>query len=242
MNQEVKKSGVAIEKVLAEIDQRPFIQTLVTIVAEISPGSDPQSVYSLLKQAVRCACLLDLYAETGDLIYQTEFNKQRTRFYQAVPKSFHPELEKVEEDVKGFFDDEQVLIQRIKLGDKFSETDIRNYLLGKSGDNIFYGRLLELQVPEWNLTEELCMQTMLFDIGKDLVDYEEDVKNGLPNILSMCLQSGIDGSKILQLSTELRDKALSSSNIDASPTLKSAIEQNYTQITERLNTGIPGMG
>ena len=240
MNPEPKRTSIATEKVLTEIDQRPFIQTLATIVFEVSPDCDTQNIRLLIKHSVRCACLLDFYAETGDLVYQTEFNRQRTRFYQAIPEGFHSQLEIIEEDVKGFFDDEQTLMQRIKSGDKFSEDDIRNYLLGKSGDNIFYGKLLELLVPEWNLTDELRIQTMLFDIGKDLVDYEDDVKNGLPNILLMCLQSGIDRSKILHLATELKDKALSSSNINASPTLKSAIEQNYIQITERLSSGIVG--
>ena len=137
-------------------------------------------------------------------------------------------------------------MKRIKSGDKFSEDDIKNYLLGKSGDNLFYGKLLELLAPGWKLTDELRIQTMLFDIGKDLLDYEDDTRNGLPNILLMYLHSGIgigiDRNRILHLATELRDKALSSSYIDTSPTLKSAIEQNYTQIAERLNLGMLGMG
>ncbi len=234
MAKEPKRTSETIEEVLAEIDQRPFIQTLATIVSEVSSWSDTQNIHSLIKQAVRCACLLDLYAETGNSVYQTEFNRQRNRFYQAVPKDFHSQLEKIEEDVNGFFDDERILMQRIKSGDKFSEDDIRNYLLGKSGDNLFYGKLLELLVPEWNLTDELRIQTMLFDMGKDLLDYADDVKSGLPNILSMCLSSGIDKRAILQLATELKGEALTSPNINISPTLKEAIKRNYSLIIQRL--------
>lgn len=234
MSPEPKGTNIVIDKVLVEIDQRPFIQTLTTIVGEVSPRSGIQKIHPLIKRAVRCACLLDLYAESGNPIYAAELEKQRSVFYKEVPKNFHSELEKVEGDVKRFFDDEKTLIKRIRAGDKFLEDDIRTYLMGKSGDNLFYGRLLELLVPEWNLTEELQIQTMLFDIGKDLLDYEEDVENGLPNILGMCLSSGIDRGWILQLAQELKEEALASQNIKASPSLVRAIEHNYMLITERL--------
>lgn len=234
MTPEPLNKSIDIGEIVTEIDQRPFIQTLTSIVSEVSPRSDTQKIHSLIKRAIRCACLLDLYAETDDPIYKAELEKQRSKFYEEVPEGFHLELKKVEDDVKRFFDNEQILIERISAGDKFSNDDIRNYLMGKSGDNLFYGRLLELLVPEWNLTNELRIQTMLFDIGKDLVDYGEDVTNGLPNILGMCLSSGIDKSKIIQLARELKDEAFASQNIRVSPTLIRAIEQNYSLIKERL--------
>lgn len=233
MNPEPKRN-IAIDEVLVEIDQRPFIQTLTTIVSEVSPNANLTQIHSVLTRAVRCACLLDLYAETANPVYAAELEKQRSKFYEEVPKDFHSELEKVEGDVKRFFDDEKTLIERIKARSIFSENDIRKYLTGKSSDNLFYGRLLELLVPEWNLTRELQIQTMLFDIGKDLVDYEEDIANGLPNTLEMCLSSGIDKSRIIQLAQELKDEALASQNIGASPTLVEAIEHNCALITKRL--------
>lgn len=234
MSSEPKINNVVTDKVLIGIDQRPFIQTLTTIVSEVSPKIDIQYITKVVRQAVRCACLLDLYAETANPVYAKELERQRSKFYEEVPKDFHPELEKVEGSVKKFFDDEKILMKRISVGDKFSSDDIRNYLVGKSGDNIFYGRLLELLVPEWNLTRELQIQTMLFDIGKDLVDYEEDVANALPNILTMCLGSGIGKDRIVQLAQELKNEALTSQNISSSPTLVKAIEHNYNQIVERL--------
>ena len=234
MSPEPKRTIVAIKEVLDEIDQKPFIQTLTAAVSEVSPDANLVRIRSVLTLAVRCACLLDLYAETDNPIYLTESEKQRTDFYQQIPEAFHAQLERTEREVKGFFDDEQTLMQRIKSGDKFSEDDIKNYLLGKSGDNLFYGRVLELLVPEWNLTRELQIQTMLFDIGKDLVDYQEDAARGLPNILGMCLSSGTDKSRIIQLARELKDDALTSQNIGASPTLIRTIEGNYFLIEERL--------
>ena len=238
MAQEPESTNRVIDEVLAEIDQKPFIQTLATIVSEVSPLADLAQIHQLIQQAVRCACLLDLYAETGDAIYAGEMEKQRTALYGQIPDKFHPKLEKIEEEGKGFFDEERTLMQRIKSGDTFSEDDIRDYLLGKSRDNVFYGKMLEFLVPGWHLTDELRIQTMLFDMGDDLIDYEDDVENGLPNILSMCLQSGVDRNRILQLATELRDTALSSGHIGSSPILKSAIEQNYIQLAERLCSGI----
>jgi len=234
MSPEPDKTNIVIDEILAEIDQRPFIQTLTAIVSEVSPNAKLTQVHSVLTLAVRCACLLDLCAETANSIYIEELNKQRFKFYKEVPKDFHSELEKVENDVKKFFNDEKILMKKIKSGDKFSEDDIRTYLKGKSGDNLFYGKLLELLLPEWHLTKELQIQTMLFDIGKDLVDYEEDIANGLPNILIMYLNSGIDKNKIIQLAQELRTEALTSQNITVSPTLVKAIEYNYDLITKRL--------
>lgn len=234
MNPEPKKTSRKIDKILDEIDQRPFIRTLTTIVSEVSPNTDLTQIHSVLTRAVRCACLLDLYAETSDPVYAVELEKQRSKFYEEIPEDFHFELEKVEDNVKSFFNDEKILIERTRAGDKFSEDDIRTYLIGKSGDNLFYGRLLELLVPEWNLTKELQIQTMLFDIGKDLVDYEEDVANDLPNILVMCLSSDMDRSKILQLTQDLKDEALGSQNIKTSPTLVRSIEQNHALIKDRL--------
>ncbi|KKR63001.1 hypothetical protein A2210_01885 [Candidatus Woesebacteria bacterium RIFOXYA1_FULL_40_18] len=235
MSPKSKRKKIVIDKVLAEIDQRPFIQTLTTIVSEVSPSTNLARVNSVLKYAVRCACLLDLYAETANPVYAEELQKQRSMFYEEVPEGFHSELEKVEDSVKSFFDYEKTLISRIKSGDKFSENDIKTYLAGKSGDNLFYGRLLELLVPEWKLTRELQIQTILFDIGKDLADYREDVVNGLPNVLVMCLSSRIDRGRIIQLAQELKDEALASQNIAASPTLVKAIGHNCNLIVERVN-------
>ncbi len=234
MSPESKRKNIVIDEVLTEIDQRPFIQTLTTMVSEVSPNANHNQIHYVLTRAVRCACLLDLYAETANPVYATELKKQRSKFYEEVPKSFHSELEKIEDDVKRFFDDEKIIIEKIKIGSKFSENDVMKYLTGKSGDNLFYGRLLELLVPEWNLTRELQIQTMLFDIGKDIVDYEEDVANGLPNILIMCSISNMDRDRILQLAQELGKEALVSQNIGTSPTLRKAIEHNYKLITERL--------
>jgi hypothetical protein len=235
MSPEPKRKNIVMDEVLEEIDQRQFIQTLTTIVSEVSPNINLTQIHSVLRRAVRCACLLDLYAETANPVYAEELEKQRTMFYEEVPEDFRSELERVEKSVKSFFDYEKALISRIKSGDKFSENDIKTYLAGKSGDNLFYGRLLELLVPEWKLTRELQIQTILFDIGKDLTDYKEDVINGLPNILIMCLRSGIDKGRIILLAEELKDEALVSQNINTSPTLVKEIEHNYNLIIERVD-------
>lgn len=234
MNLKPKGGNISIDEVLTEIDQRSFIQTLNVIVSEISPGIDTQYIATVTRRAIRCACLLDLYTETSDNVYLIELKKQRSRFYKEVPKKFHSKLYKVENNVINFFNNERTLTKRIVASDKFSEDDIKKYLLGKSSDNLFYGKLLELLVPEWNLTRELQIQTMLFDMGKDLVDYEEDVTNGLPNILIMCINSKINKNKISQLAQELKNEALASKNINVSPSLVKAIKSNYKLIKERL--------
>ncbi len=223
-----------IKEILAEIDQRPIIPTLVSIISEISPQTDSQKIHTLIKLSIRCACLFDLLAETGNSIYQSEIEKQRTEFYQHVPEEFHPELKVLERSVVKYFDDEKIPMSRIEAGDKFTIDDVKKYLSGKSGDNLFYGRLFELMIPEWNHTRELHFQTMLFDMGKDLIDYEDDVKRGLPNTLSMCLSSGIPGNEILDLATGLRDQAIDSGKLNSSPTFRKTTERNYSLIVERL--------
>lgn len=245
-----------IKEVLSEIDSKPFIKSVSDMVYEVSLGDDVKraKAHELMTMAVRCACLLDLYHETGDPVYLEEVEKQRSELYQTVPKNYHRVLMAEEESVRKFFEYEKSLRRRIQAGDRFTEDDIRQYLDGKSGDTLFYGRLLKIFVPEWDLTDELRIQTILFDIGKDIADYEDDMAEGLPNVLYMFLSESVRKEEIpndleravslanelgitnnlLELAAGLKDKALASKNLDSSPTLKKAIIDRYNQIEQLL--------
>lgn len=246
---------MGIQETLSEIDSKPFIKFVSDVTREISSDKSAQIAYHATNLAVRCACLLDLYAETDDGVYIWEFRRQKAEFYRLIPEEYHEELEALEKRLAGFFDYERVLINRIQEGYRFSGEDVITYLEGKSGDNIFYGRILEIIVPEWNLTRELQIQTMLFDIGKDLEDYEDDIRNGLPNVLYMFLSGRVNRNKIhheiegaitlanelgisngiIELASGLREEALASENIDRSPTLKGAILDRYNHIEYLLS-------
>lgn len=235
MVRKLENEIIDIKSTLSEIDQKPFIHTLTIIVSEVSPLTDLSPIHDIITLVVRCASLLDLYAETGDIVYFAEFSLQENDFYKKIPRQFHPELKRLSITVSQFFIDEKTLLTKIKSGDPLSDYEIEKYLLGKSGDNLFYGRALEILVPKWRLTRELQIQTMLFDIGKDLLDYEQDVKSGLPNILMMYPTRDIAKTKIIQLADKLVSEAMSSTNLNDSPTLKHSIENNYASIMMRLN-------
>lgn len=179
----------SMESVLLEIDQRPFLNTVAAIVGEVSPSCDVVFIRDVMRKALRCACLLDLFAETRSPEYLTEFVKQRTHFYRMVPARHHVALEKEEYKAKQFFEYESALIHRIKFNDVFSWADIHAYVMGKSSDNLFYGKLIELMASGWTPqhTNGLRIQTILYDIGKDLIDYPYDVTHYLPNFLYFAL-------------------------------------------------------
>ncbi len=178
-----------MEAVLLEIDQRPFLNLVAAVAGEVSPSCDITHVRDLMRKAIRCACLLDLFAETRSPEYLGEFVRQRTQFYRMMPSYTHDTLQKLEYDGRQFFEHEQTLRQRIRDHDEFSWSDIEAYMMGKSSDNVFYGKILEFMAPSWTPghSEALRTQTILFDIGKDIQDYPDDVKGSFPNTLSMAL-------------------------------------------------------
>ena len=249
---------MGIQEILIKIDSKPFIQFVSDVVREISTQEIAEQAYKAIRLAVRCACLLDLHAETQEAFYiedEEGFNKQREAFYELIPPEYHQELQEIEAEVSQFFCYEQDLINRIKKGDKFSTADITTYLEGKSGDNLFYGRVLEILVPEWDLTNELQLQTILFDLGKDLEDYDEDIRNDLPNVLYMYLSGKIsreeiplDSENAIQLAQELgvsaeiishasriRNRALDSRSVKNSSVFADRVQGLYYNIVRILH-------
>ncbi|OGZ39519.1 MAG: hypothetical protein A3B04_03825 [Candidatus Portnoybacteria bacterium RIFCSPLOWO2_02_FULL_39_11] len=245
-----------VSHILSQIDERPFIQLMYASVSEVSSDSKVKDILEPIKTSVRCACLMDLYAETENAVFLREFEAQRRKFYSLVPKQVHTELQTLEAEVKDFFQYELQLRMKLRRSEKFTSEEITRYLLGKSSDNVFYGRLLELIVPEWNLTNELRIQTILFDIGKDIEDYEQDAHSGFPNILNMFLTQKLEASKvptnpveaielasrfgisneILGLATGYRTQAVANPELAKAPSLQAAINRNFTRIEEALKS------
>ena len=233
------------------------ISTQLTVYGvPVTSNAKAKEVLELIKTSVRCACLLDLHTETEDPVFLGEFEVQRKKFYNLIPEQFHAELQTLEGEVKDFFQYELQLRMKLGRGEKFTSEEIERYLLGKSSDNAFYGRMLELTVPEWDLTNELRIQTILFDMGKDIEDYEQDVRGGFPNILNMFLTQKLASSKvpanpveaiklasrfgisneILGLATGYRTQAVSNPELAQAPSLQDAINRNFTRIEEALKS------
>jgi len=258
LNKQSTGDTVNMQQVLLEIDNQHFIDYVSQIICEVSSGDETKRIkaHELMKLALRSSFLLDLYSETNNPIYLEEAEKQLSELYHLVPQKHHRDLKSMEKKARIYFDLEKKLRSRIKAADSFTGEDIRQYLDGKSGDALFYGRLLKTIIPAWNLTSELRIQTMLFDIVEDIIDYEDDIKHGLPNVLYLFL-SGSPGknkipqdmrgairlanelgvsNRILKLATRLKGKALASKDLDRSPTLRETIIDHYDRIEQLLRS------
>lgn len=254
------KSENIIKKVLFKIDKKPFIKLIRDIVSESHSKKSGKKIHEPIKLAVRYICLLDLYHETKDknyknyfydaVIYLNEAKRQKEILYNLIPENQRKSLEKIEKNVLKFFNYESYLRRRLHSWNVFSRNDIRKYIYEKSKDNILYGKILEMLVPGWNLTKELRTKTMLFDIKKDISDYEDDVKNELPNLLCLYFSGNMKKSNIptsnkkaiqlanemkisnhiLSLATALKNKALKSEELKHSQILKRNITKTYSNL------------
>lgn len=259
------KSENIIRKVLFKIDKKPFIKLIRDIISESYSKESGKKIHEPIKLAVRYICLLDLYHETRDknyrnyfsdaVIYLNEAKRQKEILYNFIPENKRKNLEKIEKGVLKFFYYERFLRRRLHNWNVFSRNDIREYIYEKSKDNLFYGKILEILVPKWNLTKELRIKTMLFDIKKDLSDYEDDVKNELPNLLCLYFSGNMKkgniptGNKkairlaneagisnhILSLATALKNEALRSEKLKCSQILKRSITKTYSNLKEVIN-------
>lgn len=245
--------GPTPEEVLQNINTSPYLKVVFESINEVSCGKKAKRACNLMKLSLTCSRLLDLYSETKDSIYMQELEKQREALYGLIPGKFRQRLQEIEIKGRAFFDEESLLKQRLRNGDNFEENDILGYLRGKAGDSIFFGELINLTTPEWNLNNNLFLYTVLFDIRKDLDDYESDVKEGSPNILFLSLiidtnktnipnnkkgaievakQVGSTG-RILKIVSEI--KALSNQGLQKSPALQKSINENLEEIQNILS-------
>jgi len=246
--------NINIKQVLLKIDNQHFAKYVSQMIYEISLGDETKrtQAYEIMKLALRWALLLDLFYETNKPIFYEESEKQLSELFKLLPQNHHRDLIYTEKNARKYFDFEKELRIRIHANDRFSKKDIRQYLFGKSGDALFYGRLLKALTPSWNLTNELRIQTILFDIGKDITDYDDDVKHGFPNVLYLFFSGTVERDKIpqdtkgairlanemrvssvvLKLATKLKENALKSKNLYRSPTLQETIIDHYSRIEQ----------
>jgi hypothetical protein len=255
VNRQSSLEIVNIKQVLAKIDSQNFPRYVSQMAYEVSSRDEIKrtKAHELMKLAIRWAFLLDFYYETDRPIYLEEAEKQLCELYQLIPQEHCNDLISVERKTRKYFDFEKHLRSRIQANDSFTGGNIIRYLYGKSGDALFYGRLLRAVTPMWSLTNELRIQIILGDIGKDITDYENDIKQGLPNVLYLFFSGKVEKSsipqdmkgavglansmgvadRVLTLAARVKEKALASKDLGRSPTLRETIVEHYGRI-ERL--------
>lgn len=245
-----------VEEVISETDSMDFPKYVSKMVYEVSSGDDTKrtKAYELMQLALRCAFLVDLYAEKDNSMYLEGAEGQLAEIYSRIPEEAKIDLISIVSEARKYFDYEKELQRRIQENKIFAREDRRRYLYGKSGDALVYGRLLEAVTPAWNLTDELRIQMILYDIGKDIKDYEDDIKGGFPNILYLYFSGRLERMKIpknlrdalrlanelgisrriLQQAAELKEEALKSKYLYRSPTLRKTIIDHYERIEQLL--------
>ncbi|MFZ3077505.1 MAG: hypothetical protein WA139_03560 [Candidatus Aenigmatarchaeota archaeon] len=260
-----------INKLLSKVNEKgsSFAKIILKITSEMSHKETTNtSAEHAIKSAVFYINLLDLYHESKDKNYATfsknadifrrEADKQRSKIYKFIPAAFRKDLEEVERKALTFFDYEDKIRKKIKEGIRFKESEIYKYTYMRAGDNLIYGKIIESFFPEWCLTEELRINTMLFDMCKDMIDYNDDVKNELPNVLYMYLctkkkkmempcdikgaiimakRIGIS-AQIINFASNQKKKALTSDNLEKSQTLRNAILYRNDSLIQALTNGI----
>lgn len=233
-----------MQEVLEKIDKRPFSRFIETVAMEISPSADRFFIHDMLRRAVRCILLLDYLYKTNDRQYDTEFYRQRDQFYSIVPDKDFERIENAEYVARQFFDQEKDFIREMRGGGRFTWKDIQTFTMSKSNEGQFYGTVLECTAPGWAPahTEALRTQTILFNIGKDIHYYADDMVSGLPNVLYMALTAEILPSAIPhnlpEAVTAAHQMAIDRKIISYAEMFKQSVPPDILAVSPTLNSGI----
>lgn len=204
--------------------------------------------------------------ETGGGKCKMAARAARNRFIMSIVKVIgpsHPEelwtayrdLKKTERRLRSFYLFEDYLRYKIRMADTFTEGEIQRYIRRKSLDVYAYGRIIRLIVPQWDLTRELYDETMLYDINRDLEDYEGDLPIGKPNLLYFFLVNSVgkdqlpsknsdalmlafetgDAQRILSRAGKILNQAFSSGKLNDHLMLRDDIVGLYQVLERKLN-------
>ncbi len=149
-------------------------------------------LFSLLRAGIRYACFLDKYHESEEKIYLEEALAHRATIFSSIDQEKGMVLESIERKLLTFWNYEKHLKKRIKDEDVFTEEEIKDYIRFRSSDSFFYCGIARVFCPvDPQIAEIFHNRLMLFDIVDSIKDYEEDMRDEQPNILTMWLLKNI---------------------------------------------------
>jgi hypothetical protein len=246
-----------ISLLLKKIDEESETPELISniIYQKVDEAPEKQLLFSLLRIAIRYACFLDKYHESGESMYLEEANKHRSIFYSSIAPEQRQVLESIEKRIMPFWDYERQNQKRIEEEEVFSEEEIKEYISLRASDSFVYCAIASMFhsfTPE--MTELFHKRLMLADIVDSIKDYEEDLRDRQPNILIMWLlnymsKDEIPASlphalnlsrkfkinlKIINFCKELHQQALKSEYLSTAPLLKKDFNTKYHTLVELL--------
>ena len=254
--------------ILEPADPGAYLLNLIsTTVAELSTTEEANKVRRVLEPAFFYVMNSDGWYETGSQDSHKKAINERNKFISQMVNAIgltHPirlwkaskSIRQREKRLRSFYLFEDYLRQKIKDGSTFTEGEIQRYIRRKSLDAYAYGRIIRAIVPQWNLTCELHAEIMLYDMKKDLEDYQGDLQIEKPNLLYFYLVNSVgkqqlptqnarvlvvaretgDAHRILKRAEAIRDQALSSGRLNGHLLLNNDINGLYQDLELKLQS------
>ncbi|MCK4522205.1 MAG: hypothetical protein KAU20_06530 [Nanoarchaeota archaeon] len=240
-----------IRDIIKDIDRKcEFPKVIEKLFKNRLTNNQQEELFWRLVHATRYACLLDYYHETNNILYLHEGQKQKENLFSRLPNKTRYNLEDIENKIISFFQYEKEVIAKIEQQHIFSDKDIKNYIKKRSSDSIYYEMIIEDFIPDNDIpSNALRCQLALYDVLKDLSDYENDLQDRHPNILVMLLlskkitkfpTSSLETlckvkTEIRQIADSLKKEGLSEPKIRSYPLLIKDIEDKYQKLTKEAN-------
>lgn len=191
-----------------------------------------QRALVLIDQVEQCANLLDSFSESGAWGYVI----RAQHLYHEMLSSLQPqpkgEIATIAAAIFNYFSFEQMVLARMRHGDRFTIEELMEYMLRRSSDAIMYASLLRLcdDINHPCLITGFRVRQALWDLSDDLEDLEQDRLTIGANLL---LLTPSPKRKLRQLATSLRNSSLPL--LKTLPLLQLAIDEQYHRICVALN-------
>jgi len=243
---------INLKEILRKIDNKKTANEFIDMTSDVvlyltKEKVKAKEVYERIGLAVRYSLLLDYYSETNKRFFYREAQKTKKDLYKKLGKKTQIDLEKIEQEIISFFENERNLMKKIRKGKNLSEKEVKKHIKMKASDAIYYSRILGDFIQK-DLTKALHEGNMIFDIGKDISDYEEDYMKQ-PNILYSYLfislkektPKGLNEALGLTRELGINKKILSLCNVflqdikrNRIPPLTNLAEKRYRKLKEIL--------
>jgi hypothetical protein len=175
-------------EVTQKVEQYENPKLIGKIIQNLSGSYDSGKKAELIvKETVKYIVLLDNYIEDKEKVNMTAARNQRKeliKLLEAVTKETFTTME--ENLIVPYWIYEDKITRRIKGKSKFSDEEIKEFLLRRSEDSNLYSALASqcYQIPP-QVSSALHISQAIEDINDCIEDYEDDMKKGQPNIFKL---------------------------------------------------------